>query len=350
MRNEIEYIAGDLLDRVALVGTPLNADLYDGGLYALEACILPGRGRLSPGEHGVTFLAMNRTAEFFFTGRGHQMEVTINSRAGIFPTFPLPQAQMSKPIQGVLLDLDGTCIKSEAFWIRTILDTTNIARERCGIEPLEGFLEKELPHISGRTVPEHLMYCIENYCPGFPLGALQEIYTRLAEEYIVKCNSGEDAFDAFEPAEGLKELLLALKEQGIKIALVTSGLYYKAWPEVEQAMEKMNLGDATTFFDAIITSGTLAGPGQCGTMGNAIAKPWPNIYFEAAQALGFTMETSAHFVGVGDSNADAVAVRLMGSPFIGIKGGNIAEGATQAMCSHFVDGLPELLDVLRKFF
>ena len=37
---------------------------------------------------------------------------------------------------------------------------------------------------------------------------------------------------AFTPALNLKELLLALKDNGIKIGLVTSGFYEKAMPEV----------------------------------------------------------------------------------------------------------------------
>ena len=109
--------------------------------------------------------------------------------------------------------------------------------------PVAAFDRSELPHISGRTVPEHLLYCIQHYCPRAALGELQDLYTDIAEEYMQKLNAGELDIDAFEPAEGLKELLLMLKENGIKIGIVTSGLYYKAWPELKQAMDKLGLGE-----------------------------------------------------------------------------------------------------------
>ena len=41
---------------------------------------------------------------------------------------------------------------------------------------------------------------------------------------------------------GLKEFLLTLKERGIKIALVTSGLHEKAWPEIVAAFRALKPG------------------------------------------------------------------------------------------------------------
>jgi hypothetical protein len=37
---------------------------------------------------------------------------------------------------------------------------------------------------------------------------------------------------AFTPSPGIKEFLLELRSRNIKLGLVTSGLYEKAWPEI----------------------------------------------------------------------------------------------------------------------
>lgn len=39
----------------------------------------------------------------------------------------------------------------------------------------------------------------------------------------------------------------------MRIALVTSGLYEKAWPEIVSAFRTLDLGDPRAFYDAIIT-------------------------------------------------------------------------------------------------
>ena len=46
---------------------------------------------------------------------------------------------------------------------------------------------------------------------------------------------GRGRTDALIQAPGLKDLLLELKAKGIKIGLVKSGLYEKAWPKILSA-------------------------------------------------------------------------------------------------------------------
>lgn len=349
MGYQLEFETTDLVTASELDAALFNVELYDGDLSRLAWCKVPGRGTLRAGEQGVTLLAINRAHEFVFVFRGDGVEVILNNKVGIFPSFAMLPARMKAPLKGVLLDLDGTCVKSEAFWIAVILEAVNRMRARLGMPPVGAFGDSELPHISGRTVPEHLLYCIQHYCPRATLGELQDLYTDIAEEYMQRLNAGELDIDAFEPAEGLKELLLMLRANDVKIGIVTSGLYYKAWPELKQAMDKLGLGDPTAFFDAILTSGTLAKKGSaCGTMGNAIAKPWPNIYFEAAQVIGFTMDEREHYVGVGDSASDVGSLRLMGVPFIGVAHGNIEQGGTKCLCTDFVASLADVRDLLEK--
>jgi len=50
----------------------------------------------------------------------------------------------------------------------------------------------------------------------------------------------------------LKEFLLNLKDKGIKIGLVSSGLYEKAWPEIKSVFQELELGNPADFYDGII--------------------------------------------------------------------------------------------------
>ncbi|HBM70324.1 MAG TPA: haloacid dehalogenase, partial [Firmicutes bacterium] len=46
-----------------------------------------------------------------------------------------------------------------------------------------------------------------------------------------------------------------LKKKNIKIGLATSGLDYKAIPEIVSAFKTLNMGDPLTFYDCIVTGG-----------------------------------------------------------------------------------------------
>jgi beta-phosphoglucomutase-like phosphatase (HAD superfamily) len=311
----------------------------------LADCFIPGRGLLMAGKNGIDFLGINKSEDAIFIVRGEHTEAVLNSRSRLYPGFPLYPAEVRKPVKGVLLDLDGTCVKSEALWIAVIEDVTNLMREKNGLGPVE-FAGKDLPHVSGRTVPDHLTYCRDNYFPGGRVSEAQQIYTEVAEREMRLFSEGRGREDAFDPVPGLKNILTGFKEQGIKIGLVTSGLYYKAYPEIEQAFVKLDMGRPEDFFDAFITAGTLTAKGRSGTMGNGISKPWPNIYFEAAQAMGFSLKDREHFAGIGDSASDVLAVRTMGLPFLGIDDGNIAAGGLKSLCTGFFQTLQAAADNL----
>jgi hypothetical protein len=81
--------------------------------------------------------------------------------------------------------------------------------------------------------------------------------------------------NAFIPTEGLKEFLLELKSRNIKIGLVTSGLYEKAYPEILSAFRTLNMGDPKEFYDCIITAGFPLQKESVGTLGELSPKPHP---------------------------------------------------------------------------
>ena len=75
--------------------------------------------------------------------------------------YPIHAVSLQKPVRAVLMDLDGTSVKSEEFWIwiieKSIASLMN--NQKFSLEA------SDLPYVSGHSVTEHLAYCIEKYCP-----------------------------------------------------------------------------------------------------------------------------------------------------------------------------------------
>ncbi len=159
---------------------------------------------------------------------------------------------------------------------------------------------------------------------------------------------GRGKTDAFTPVTGLKDFLYELKAMKVKIGLVTSGLYEKAWPEILSAFKTLGMGDPKDFYDAIITAGFPLRKGSAGTLGELSAKPHPWLYGEVARVgLGFAENEAGQVVGIEDSGAGVCSVRLAGFPVIGIKDGNIKESGTLGLCDHFCNNFDEILKLIK---
>jgi len=158
---------------------------------------------------------------------------------------------------------------------------------------------------------------------------------------------GSGRVNAFRPAPGLKEFLLELKARGLKIGLVTSGLYEKAWPEILSAFRVLDLGNPVDFYDAIISAGFAIRQGEAGTLGELSPKPHPWLYAETARVgLGIPFEDRSSVVGIEDSGAGVCSIRLAGFSAIGIAGGNINESGTRALCHSYCETFTEILKIL----
>jgi len=159
---------------------------------------------------------------------------------------------------------------------------------------------------------------------------------------------GRGKTDAFEPCSGLKEFLTELKANNVKLGLVTSGLYEKAWPEILSVFRQLDMGNPLDFYDTIITAGFSLGKGKCGTLGELAPKPHPWLYAETAKVgLGMDERDKNHVIGLEDSSAGVLSLRLAGFPVIGMKGGNIARsGMISLLDKEFetlTDALPYIL-------
>jgi hypothetical protein len=114
--------------------------------------------------------------------------------------------------------------RSEEFWIWIIEQTIASLLDN----PRFALEDADLPYVSGHSVSEHLQYGIEKYCPDQLLEQARQYYFEHTHRELTAILNGAGRPNAFTPTPGLKPFLLALKARGIKIGLVTSGLYEKA--------------------------------------------------------------------------------------------------------------------------
>lgn len=257
--------------------------------------------------------------------------------------YPMYETHFEPKAEAILMDLDGTSVHSESFWMWVIERTTarllkndNFKRET-----------EDEPFISGHSVSEHLQYMIDKYARGESLELARQYYFEIVNYEMDEILKGRGKQDAFTPAPNLKEFLQAVKKEGIKIGLVTSGLYEKAMPEIISAFKQLDMGDPVDFYDSIITAGQALRKGQTGTLGELEPKPHPWLYAETARVgLGIPFEHRHKVVGIEDSSAGVVSIKLAGFSCVGISGGNIDKAGVGDMCDYRIDNLMEILDIL----
>jgi len=322
----------------------------EGGHPSIPLRLIPlesgGDGRFHTGRDGVQAILTPADRKVEFICYPNKTLCYVKSAMGYPALYPMAPARIQRPLRAVLMDLDGTSVHSEEFWIWVIQQTTGrlLGVPHFQLEPAD------LPHVSGHSVSEHLQHCIARYCPDKSVEEARAIYFEIVHtemEAIAKGERNAMRPDAFRPAPGLQEFLLTLKTHGVKIGLVTSGLYEKAWPEILSAFRTMGMGDPQDFYDTIITAGFPLRGGQPGTLGELEAKPHPWLYAEAARVgLGIDYTQRHSVVGIEDSAAGVIALRLAGFAVVGLAGGNIQASGTRGLCRHFCQSLDHVEPLL----
>ncbi len=262
----------------------------------------------------------------------------VKSSQGYSAYYPVLAVERTGAVKAVLMDLDGTTVKSESFWINIIQMTVRslLGNAKFSLE------DKDIPFVSGHSVSEHLQYCIDKYCETKTLYQAREFYFQHTHSEMHDILY-EGKQGGFLPTEGVREWLLMLKKRGIKIGLVTSGLYEKAYPEILSAFRTMKLGEPEAFYDAIITAGDPLGRGKAGTLGELEAKPHPWLYAEAATVgLNVSFKDRGSVIGIEDSGAGVCAVRLAGYTTVGMSDGNILQSGTKPFCDLFCNTFAQL--------
>ncbi len=296
------------------------------GLLSLEQ---GAAGAFQKGQSGVQAIYATGDRKVEFICFENHSIAYVASAMGYPAFYPVPELAPVEDIRAVLMDLDGTSVHSEHFWIWIIEQTTASLLNN----PKFSLEEEDLPYVSGHSVSEHLQYCIGKYCPDKTVEAARHFYFEHTDREMRAIMEGRGRDDAFQPAPGLKDFLLELKAMDIRIALVTSGLYEKAWPEIISAFRSLGMGDPRDFYDAIITAGFALRKGQVGTLGELSPKPHPWLYAEACRVgLGISFEQRGAVIGLEDSGAGICSIRLAGFAPIGMAGGNIVQSGTQSLC------------------
>ena len=326
----------DELVRIPHIGPISRAS----GFVALAAT---SDGAFAVGKDGVRSVTATGDRKVEFVAFANHTLAYIRSAMGYPAYYPILPVALAKPVKAVLMDLDGTSVRSEDFWIWIIQKATASLLGNPKFE-LE---EADLPYVSGHSVSEHLQHCVRKYCPDRTVEEARRFYFEHTYREMEAILAGRGRKGAFQPTPGLKEFLLALKARGIRIGLVTSGLYEKAWPEILAAFRDLGMGDPKDFYDAIITAGFPLRKGEVGTLGELSPKPHPWLYAEVARVgLGLSPEDRNSVVGIEDSGAGVCAVRLANFPTIGFGGGNILESGTRELCQYWCENFQDVLEVI----
>ena len=311
------------------------------GLIAIEST---SDRRFSAGSDGVRAVARTSDGKVEFIGFEEHSLALVNSAMGYPAYYPIDPVDEVAPIRAVLMDLDGTTVHSEEFWIWIIQASTASLLDNPKFE-LE---EADLPFVSGHSVSEHLQYCVSKYCPDKTVEEARKYYFEHTNREMQLILDGKGKPGAFRPSPGIKDFLLELKQLGVKLGLVTSGLYEKAYPEILDAFKTLDMGAPKDFYDAIITAGFAMRDGEAGTLGELSPKPHPWLYAETLRVgLGMEYADRHAAIGIEDSGAGVCSIRLAGMQAWGIGGGNIDQSGTRGLCSQYTEYFESLLALIK---
>ncbi len=314
----------------------------ESGFIKLEKC---SDGVFKTGEKGVGSITATGDRKVEFIAFENNTLAFVKSAMNYPAYYPVYPVELNKPVKAVLMDLDGTTVRSEEFWIWIIQKTIASLLDRPGFE-LE---EADLPYVSGHSVSEHLKYCIKKYCPEKTVEQARDLYFHHTHHEMEEIMQGRGKKGAFTPSPGIKDFLMELKALKVKIGLVTSGLYEKAYPEILSAFDTLGMGDPADFYDCIITAGFPLVKGKVGTLGELSPKPHPWLYAETCRVgLGIDFADRNSVIGIEDSGAGICSVRLAGYSSIGIGGGNIIESGTKELCSYYCETFSQILKIIKE--
>lgn len=325
-----------ILDREILI-PDLGTVGPDSGFHLLSQT---EDGRFVKGKNGVEEIVSTGDEKVEFVSFGDKTLACVKSAIAYPVYYPVQPVKLEMPVKAVLMDLDGTTVRSEEFWIWIIQMSiaSLLGNPKFELE------DADMPFVSGHSVSEHLQYCIDKYCPGASLDKARDFYFEHTHREMEEIMAGRGKEGAFTPTVGVKDFLLELKGMGVKIGLVTSGLYEKAWPEILSAFKTLGMGDPKDFYDAIISAGFPLRKGSVGTLGELSPKPHPWLYSETSiVGLGEAFADRSHVLGIEDSGAGVCSVRLAGYTTIGIAGGNIEESGTKAVCTYYEKNFGDIM-------
>ena len=297
-------------------------------------------GLFCTSQDGISCILQSKDRKIYIIIFNSQKRIIgINTRDSYISYYPLRDVEIERPIKAVLMDLDGTTLYSERFWIHVIEETIRLAAHDAAFF----VTEVDIPFVSGHSVSEHLQYCIDKYYPLCCLVDAINIYYDVSHRELDALIHGQLRGMQVQPAFYLKEFLHHLSDNEIKIGLVTSGLYEKAYPEIWSVCSSLELGTPESTYNSIITAGYPLKDHHIGTLGELSSKPHPWLYLEAAiVGLGIPFSERSHVIGIEDSGAGICALCAAGIPSIGMRNGNITRSGLESLCSDMCNSLEEI--------
>jgi len=190
----------------------MSIELKDFGIITDDSKLVEikntSNGAFTSGKDGVKHILMTPDKKVELIGFEDKTLAFVPSAMQYDAYYPIHPVSMDKPIKAVLMDLDGTSVKSEEFWIWIIEQSiaSLLGNPKFQLE------EADLPYVSGHSVTEHLSYCIDKYMPGGSLEKAREFYFMHTHNEMDAIMNGKGRANAFTPAEGLKDFLFTLKD------------------------------------------------------------------------------------------------------------------------------------------
>ena len=126
----------------------------DSGMLLLEVC---SDGFHQVGKNGVVSIISTGDRKVEFINFEDRSIAYVNSAMGYPAYYPIKPISLETPVKAVLMDLDGTTVRSEEFWIWIIEQSTASLLDN----PKFQLEDDDLPYVSGHSVSEHLKYCIQ---------------------------------------------------------------------------------------------------------------------------------------------------------------------------------------------
>ena len=164
-------------------------------------------GLFGSGRDGVCLITKTSDGKVEFVDFKNHSLAYVKSALNYPAYYPVYPVRIEKPVKVVLMDLDGTSVRSETFWIWIIQLTTASLLDSSSFE-LE---QADMPYVSGHSVSEHLQYCVNKYCPDKTVEEARKYYFEHTNRQMREIMEGRGRTDAFTPSVGLKEFLLELK-------------------------------------------------------------------------------------------------------------------------------------------
>ena len=215
-------------------------------------------------------------------------------------------------IKAVLFDLDGTLVNS----LSDLADSTNFALRQLGFPPHE---TEKYKYLVGDGIPK----LIERALPEGE--KTEENKSRCLELFMARYR--EHYFDKTDAYDGIKDLLFELKNQGLKIAVISN----KAQEMAQKVVEKV-FGD---IFDSV-----------AGKREGYKTKPDPALTLAIIKELGVTPEAC---VLIGDSGMDMAAAVNAQVTGIGVTWGFRTETELRQNGADYIADTPaQILNIIKE--